>query len=206
MKLSEILHEDQLTELNLKHALAGAVLGAAVGAGAVGAAHHQAPTHKVVKQSQPQQEEFRVKKLTKLVLDKYHHNIKPQEAEKVVKLVIKHEKPTFSAEGLLALIGIESSFDKNAKSKLKADPAIGLTQIRPKLNGLNPTDIQGNVENKIKVTAVKMDHLVKRLGNEQDALHAYNVGIKNVLHPDREGAKLNPEYFKRWKSEINRYI
>jgi len=237
MRVSEIIIQEteQLDEIKLKHVLAGAVLGAAIGAGGAGHAHDKYEQHKKAAQVQQAEkakddtakkaadakkeaeanvakekadkdnaekaEKERIVKLVKIVDTKYKQNIKPAEAHKVVQLAIKHEKPTWKAEDLLALIGIESSFNKNAKSKMKTDPAIGLTQIRPAAWKLHAASLKDNIEKQITKTYDILDHNLKVLGNKEDALHAYNVGLENVKHPDREGAMSNPEYYQKWSKE-----
>ena len=230
MKVNEIIiqENEQLDEIKLRHVLAGAVLGAAIGAGGAGHAHDKYEQHK--KEVQVQQakekaakdkedvakkaakeksdkdsaakaEKERIEKLTKIVDEKYKHNVKPAEAHKIVTLAIKHEKAVWKAEDVLALIGIESSFKKDAKSNLKTDPAIGLTQIRPAAWRLNASSLKNNIEKQISKTYDILDHNLKVLGNKEDALHAYNVGLENVKHPDREGGVQNPEYYKKWSRE-----
>jgi soluble lytic murein transglycosylase-like protein len=218
MKVNDILQEDQLDEIKLRHVLAGAALGAAIGAGGVTKLHaDQKDTEKtrtvqvakdeakkeLTKKLTPAQEEqLRVKELTDSVLSKYKHNISAAEAEKVVKLAIKHETSNFTAEDILAQIGVESSFKKTAVSKLKKDPAVGYTQIRPKIWGMKANELSGSVEKQIKKTYEILDHYYQKLGNKEDAWHAYNVGITNFKR--KKG--LNPEYTKKIKRELTRYM
>jgi hypothetical protein len=235
MKVNELLEQEQIDEIKLRHVLAGAALGAALTTGGV-AGHEKYQAHKQevqAKQAQQSKEEAakkaekvkadaakkasdekaakekvakdaqsRVDKLTKKVLEKYKHNIKEPEAKKVVKSAIKHEQGDFKAEEMLALIGVESSFKKTAKSNLSNDKAVGLTQIRPKIWNLNATELSHNVDKQISKTYEILADYKKKLGNKEDAYHAYNIGLTNFRH--EKG--LNPAYPRKIKIELSRYM
>jgi soluble lytic murein transglycosylase-like protein len=232
MKLDEVLDQEQLDEIKLRHVLAGAALGAALTTGAV-TGHEKYQAHKHEVQAQQAKEDAtkkaakekadavkkasdekaakdkaakdaqdRVEELTKKVLEKYKSNIKPHEAKKVVKAAIKHEMGDFKAEDMLALIGVESSFKKTATSNLANDKAVGLTQIRPKIWNLNATELAHNVDKQISKTYEILADYKKKLGNKEDAYHAYNIGLTNFRH--EKG--LNPAYPRKIKTELSRYI
>jgi hypothetical protein len=66
---------------------------------------------------------------------------------------------------------------------------------------INPASLKTSIEKQIVKTYDILDHNLKVLGSKEAALHAYNVGLENVKHPDREGAMSNPEYYKKWARE-----
>ena len=210
MKLTEIIQEDQLDELKLKHVLAGAALAGAIAVGTVGhdtdVKAKQQVSGKITQvkltpaQLKAQEEKQRVEDLTQVVLDKYR--IAPGKAEEIVNLAIKYEKPVFpKAEELLAIIGIESSFNPNAKSNLKHDKAVGLTQVRPKIWGIHAADLKNNLDKQVKLGADILDKYNHKLGSKDKAVHAYNIGLTNMRH----GKGLNPGYVEKWKDELERY-
>jgi hypothetical protein len=210
MKLIEIIREDQLDEIKLKHVLASAALAGAIAAGTAGHSvdtqDKQHASGKITQaklspeQLKAQEEKQRVDDLTGDVLDKY--KIAKSKAKEIVKLAIKHEKPVFpKAEDLLAIIGIESSFNPNAKSNLKHDKAIGLTQIRPKIWGIHAADLKDNLDKQVSLSSDILYKYHHKLGSEDKAIHAYNVGLTNVRH----GTGLNPKYVEKWKTELKRY-
>ena len=211
MKLCEIVEIKQLDEIKLRHAIAGIALGATVGASVIynnnldnikaeKAREELSIQSKHGINSELEKSKIEIKKLLDVVLDKY--KINPIEAKKIVELTKKHESSTFpKAKDILAVIGIESSFDPKAKSNLKHDKAIGLTQIRPKIWGLHPSDINGNIDKQIKISSEILNKYYKLLGNKEAAIEAYNIGITNLKH----NKNLNPEYVNKWKSELKRY-
>lgn len=121
----------------------------------------------------------------------------------VIKFSHKYQKKSFPrAEDILAIVGIESSWDPTAKSNLKFDPAFGLTQIRPiawKKLIPNSSDLI-SVENQIKY-AVEILHLNYRLTkSKDDAIIAYNVGYGNWLN-----GNFGFDYLLKFKSELSKY-
>lgn len=204
MKISELIAEDQIDEGKLKQALAGATLAATIMSGGL---HHPTGTeHDTVMQSisakvtADVEKQVEIDNLKNLVLKKY--NIPAARAEEIVKLVLKHEKSDFpQAEDLLAIIGIESSFNPNAVSGLKHDKAVGLTQIRPAIWGITQGELKGNLDKQVGLGAKILNTYYKKLGSEEKAVHAYNVGLTNFKH--HRG--LNQAYVDKWKNEVNRY-
>jgi len=209
MKIVEIIQNDQLDEIKLKHVLAGAALVGAIATGNVNDAstqNKQQASGKITQvkltpaQIKAQEEKQRVAELTKTVLEKYR--ISPKKAEEIVGLAIKHEKTVFpKAEDLLAIIGIESSFDPNSISNLKHDKAVGLTQIRPKVWGIHAADLKDNLDKQVSLGADILDKYHRKLGSKDKAIHAYNVGLTNFRH----SKGLNPGYVLKWKNELERY-
>ena len=123
--------------------------------------------------------------------------------KEVVALSHKYQKKSFPrAEDILAIVGIESGWDPTAKSKLKFDPAVGLTQIRPiawKKIIPNSSDLI-SVENQIKYAA-EILHLNYRLTkSKDDAIIAYNVGYGNWLN-----GNFGFDYLLKFKNEVGKY-
>lgn len=212
MKLHEL---EQLDEIKLKHAIAGAALAAGLGAGTmhdqdtkqinlkvVSAEKRASEAEKTVSKAKIQAEKDRqdIQKLTDIVLDKY--KISSVQAKRIVELTKKHEDNVFpKAEDLLAVIGIESSFNPAARSHLKHDKAVGLTQVRPKIWGVKAKDLKGNIDKQIELASNILNKYYQKLGSKDKAIHAYNVGLTNVRH----NKGLNPEYVQKWKQELKRY-
>jgi soluble lytic murein transglycosylase-like protein len=208
MKLNEvILEQEQLDEIKLKHAIAGAALAASLAAGGVhkhdsdisNAKIEAAQKAEKAAKSEADKKTEAIQKLTDIVLDKY--DIPEEQAQKIVELTKKHESSIFKSEDLLAIIGIESSFQPNAKSNLKHDKAVGLTQVRPKIWGIKAKDLKGNLDKQIGLAAEILNKYYHKLGSKDKAVHAYNVGLTNVRH--HKG--LNPAYVTKWKQELKRY-
>ena len=111
-----------------------------------------------------------------------------------------YAKPDFpKQQDLLAVIAVESSFNPKAKSQLKSDPAIGLTQIRPKAWGykLYKVDL-ATIENQIKYGSEILTHNYKRVNDKSLALHAYNLGLTSILK-----GKRSKTYVVKYERELN---
>lgn len=191
MRSQEFLTEQQLEELNLKKAAAGGILALAA-ANTMLPSFNRAPveTPAAVKQVSPE-----VEALTKDVLKKY--KINPALAANIVELVKKHEHSVFpKARDLLAIIGIESSFNSKAISNLKKDPALGLTQIRPGVWGLNPSEFSQDIEQQISKSSEILAKYNKKLGDPKKAVHAYNIGLTSFQRGDQ-----NLPYVEKFEKE-----
>lgn len=200
MRYYEFAPTEQLDEFDLKKALAtGTIAAAAAVPSFLGKPAPVAPMASVAKQAVVKPPAG-VQELASIITSKY--KVDPALAAKVAALAKKHEKPVFPrAEDILAVIGIESSFNPNAVSGLRRDPAVGLTQVRPGIWGLNPAALKGNIEKQI-YTAVKiLDQYNQKLKNPEAALHAYNMGITAY----RQG-KTNPRYVEKFKNERKLYM
>jgi soluble lytic murein transglycosylase-like protein len=222
MKLNEIQDTEQLDEIKIRHALAGAALAASLSTVSVhqhdvqkakteisaaqakiDKAESEAKTAKTAAEKAKAEAEIEsalISKLTDIVLDKY--KIAPANAKHIVELVNKYADPVFpKAEDLLAIIGIESSFNPSAKSGLKHDKAVGLTQIRPKIWGIHAKNLRGHLDKQVELASDILNKYYQKLGSKDKAIHAYNVGLTNVRH----GKGLNPAYVTKWKAELKRY-
>lgn len=141
----------------------------------------------------------RTAKLAQAIIDKY--KVDSKFAVSVAALAQKYEKPTFpKAEDILAISGIESSFRPGAVSKLKVDPARGLMQIRPKIWKLKLSDLD-EIDEQIKHGVQILHNYYNKLGKEESAVHAYNIGITNFLN----NKGLNPRYVEKFKKELTLY-
>jgi soluble lytic murein transglycosylase-like protein len=210
MKLHEIaLTEDQLNEVKLRHALAAAGLAGSMALS--GASSHQAdqppPPPAQTQQVQTQQPVVApppapkndVETLTQAILDKY--DIDPRLAERVARAALKYEDDTFpKAEDLLAITGIESSFNPRSVSDLPRDPARGLMQVRPGVWNLSPKALS-TIDRQIKVGSTILHSYYEKLQSIPDAVHAYNIGLTNFRH----GTNLNPDYVEKFKEERKMY-
>lgn len=203
MKLIEIVElpptPTRLDELNLKQA----VVGGAFTLGTLMSPHmsqldpikHTTPTV-----SAEGREEMNQAMLANTILKKYR-GVSPQLAKNVVSLAQKYEKSSFpKADDILAIVGIESSFRPNVLSALKKDPAVGLMQVRPGIWELDPARLSSDIEYQIKSGAAILHKYYKLLGNAEDAVHAYNVGMGNF----RRG-KHNIKYVHKYKNEKQLY-
>lgn len=133
--------------------------------------------------------------LAKMLAKKYR--VSEELVQEVVDLAYKYESPDFpKAIDILAIIGVESSFDPSAKSQLKHDPAVGLMQVRPGIWNIKPSDL-ATVEQQIKHGSQILSHYYKKLGNAEDAVQAYNIGITNFNRGRR-----NERYVSKYRNLV----
>lgn len=139
--------------------------------------------------TQEQLEEFKKKTYVERIVMTYKAD--PVLAESVVDLAFKYGNDNFpTAQDILAIISIESSFRPHVKSKLKRDAAVGLTQIRPRVwKHLIPAGALTSIENQVKYSSMILTQYYNILGDEKHATNAYNVGLTS----HRRG-KWNPRY------------
>lgn len=188
MKVNEIfLSEEQLYEISLKHAVAAGALGASLMIGQVRNVNDkpvhatpvvQGPTEVVYPSRQQRKTVKEEDQLANFIAKKY--KVDPKFALQVIQLAHKYAKSTFpKAKDILAIAEIESSFDPNAVSGLRHDPAVGLLQIRPKIWGLDPGALQGEntIENQIATGADILHAYYRKLHDKYAAVAAYNVGL-----------------------------
>lgn len=131
------------------------------------------------------------------IVDRY--NIDRELAHSVAQAADNHQYADFpKAEDIIAIVAIESSFNPKAKSKLKKDPAYGLTQIRHQVwKKQIGNDDMSNVDNQIRHGAAILAHYYARTKNKDKAIMAYNVGITAALR-----GKKNEEYLRRYNHEL----
>lgn len=107
------------------------------------------------------------------------YRIDSQFAKQVVEFAHMYGNASFpTPKDILAIISIESSFNPTAKSKLKKDPAVGLTQIRPNVwkRLIKPGELT-STENQVKYAAMILTQYHAKLGDVTSAVNAYNVGL-----------------------------
>ena len=194
MKLNEVLTEEQLCEIDYKRALATGILGLA----AAGNFSYRLPSHiNPPKYTAPVRDD--AQELADRILKKY--KIDPRLALQVAKLAKRNERKDFpKAEDLLTIVGIESSFRPHAISKLKKDPAMGLTQIRPGVHKLDRVRLSGDIEHQMEQSAEILAKYHKHLKDKESAIIAYNVGPG-----DFKKGKFNQNYITKFKNERQMY-
>lgn len=134
--------------------------------------------------------------ITTAIKSKYK-GIGVDDIAKIFALAKKYEKPVFpKAADILAIVGIESSYKKEATSNLKTDPAKGVMQVRPKTWGITAKDL-ATLEQQIKFGSSVLGKYYDNLKDEDKAVHAYNVGITNF----KRGTGLNPSYVDKFHKE-----
>lgn len=139
--------------------------------------------------------------LKRTILSKF--NVADDKVDEIVNAAIKHSHPVFpQAHHLLALAGIESSFNDKAVSKLRYDPAVGLTQIRPKVWNIHPKELS-TIDGQIKHGAHILQMYHTKTGDPDSAVQAYNVGITNFNRGKMRDA--SNRYLAKFKNELSRY-
>jgi hypothetical protein len=131
------------------------------------------------------------------------HRIDSVSATQIVDLAYKYQDDTFPrAHDIVAIIGIESEFKSKAKSKLRHDPAIGLTQIRPKAwsHVIKRSELS-TIEGQVKYGAYILHAYYKSLENKENAVVAYNIGLKAFRRGDD-----SPNYLTKYRREYGNYI
>ena len=210
MKLQE-LQPEQLDEIKLRHAAAAAAAAAAIGtATPVDAPHgmrgsntpivrsYEEPPPK--KEEEPQKElDPHVENLVGIITKKYR-DADPALVREIVELAHKYERETFpKAQDILAVIGVESRFDPEAKSGLRTDPALGLMQVRPGVWKLEPEDLE-DMENQVKIGSDILAHYYRRYRDKRTTLMAYNAGPTG-----KEESEHAPIYADKVMNELRLY-
>lgn len=195
--LAQELEEGKIKNAALAVATAGALLGGSVQQ----TAHNTSMPNKNIIQSIKKPAQKTSDDLKKVILAKF--NVDDSKANQIVHAAIKHSHPVFpQAQHLLALAGIESSFNDKAVSKLKNDPARGLTQIRPMVWNIPPKELS-TIDGQIKHASNILKTYHEKLGDPDKAIAAYNIGITNLnLGKKRDAAQ---RYLTKFKNELNRY-
>ena len=209
MKVHEILPET-LEERALGRALATGIVGAAM-AMAPGRVDPSTPAQPVQTSTrqisqhdqgppEPSREELQQRQITTEIADRIakRYSVEVELASRIVELAHRHEDPVFpTAKDILAVVGIESSFNPDAVSRLRRDPALGLMQVRPGKWDLEPSDLE-DIEDQIKHGALILKQYYRRLGDRDAAVQAYNIGLHNF----RQG-QTNPRYLTKYQRELN---
>lgn len=133
------------------------------------------------------------------------YKVDPKLVKDVIKFAYKYEHETFPrAKDILAIVGIESSWNPRAVSNLKKDPAVGLTQIRPgvwkDIVG-SRTALMQSIEHQIKSAAYILHWNFKQTKNPDHAIIAYNAGIGAFGRGEFTDNYLNK--FKRERQSFN---
>ena len=212
MKIREVLPQEQLDEKSLKHALAAGILGTSLAMpGAITdkapPSSYERPQDEISTTARQTSDPFKPEinipaptfakraKLATQIAAKYR--VDKELVQQVVDLAYQYQDETFpKAEDILAIIGVESSFNPNSRSSLKRDPAVGLMQVRPGVWNINPKDLT-SIEAQIKYGAAILKRYYKKLGNVEDAIQAYNVGITRF----RRGTR-NTRYVTKYQQEL----
>ena len=208
MKLYEIIPEAQLDESAWRNALAAGVLGvSALSPSAVSKStppSYEQPSDEVVahgRQSDaPNFDEFepdiphpkdqiRRDQLVNIIAK--HYRVDRDLVGEVVDLAFKYEDPVFpKAKDILAVVGVESSFNPDSVSNLRRDPARGLMQVRPGIWNIDPEHLD-DTENQIKYGVGILQRYYKRLKDPEAALQAYNLGITSYRRGERNQRYVN---------------
>lgn len=215
MKLHEVLPHKQLDEKSLKHALAAGIVGTSLAMpGAVTDKQppsHERPKEEVVatakRTSDPFKPELNIPspnlvqrtELAKSIAKKYRVDL--DLVQQVVNLAYEYQDPEFpKAEDILAIIGVESSFNPESRSGLRKDPALGLMQVRPGIWNLNPKELE-SMESQIKYGTIILKRYYNKLGNAEDAIQAYNLGLTKF----RRGGR-NTRYVAKYQRELEHNV
>ena len=191
----------ELQEGNLRNIAVSIGAAAAIAGTSMLAPVSDAPKHQVVIDDAIKKVPNEVSKFAGTILDKF--KIDPDKAHEIAKSAIKHSDPVFpQTHHLLALAGIESSFNDKAVSKLKFDQAIGLTQIRPKIWNIHPDELS-TIDGQMKHAAHILKSYHQKTGSIESAVKSYNVGITNF----RRGKQYNAanRYLTKFNNELSRY-
>lgn len=218
MKLSEIHEQEQLDEKALRKAAAAAALaGTLAMPGAMSADKIEQPEPQKAQQKaeKPKDEISAIAKRMKLVwpdeLDipapnlvqrvelakkiAKEYRVDTELVQDVVNLAYKYQDKEFpKAEDILAIIGVESSFNPDSKSALKRDPAVGLMQVRPGIWNIEPGDL-ATIEGQIKHGVDILRKYYRKTGSADDAVQAYNLGITSFRRGNR-----NPRYVDKYRN------
>lgn len=217
MKVCEILHKDQLDESAWRNALAAGVLGvSALSPSAITKSsppeyerpsdemvvhgkRSNAPNMEVNPKIEPPGRSLQRQEMARSIARTYRVGL--DLSQEVVNLAFKLEDKVFpKAEDILAVIGIESSFNPDSVSSLRSDPARGLMQVRPGVWNLDLDSFQ-DVESQIKNGVAILKHYYRKTGNREDTLHAYNIGLTRF----RRGGR-NSRYVAKVQHERGQYI
>jgi hypothetical protein len=210
----EILEMEQLDEITLKQAITAGMVGATTLAPQT-SPNPVTQERPAIVQKAPEQSpslsppHLRMKsrvwdtwrsneQLSTEIATKY--KIDKENAAQIVKVARKNAHADFpTTEDILAIIGIESSFQSSAKSQLKRDPALGLMQVRANVWKIPPRelfDVERNIEHGTRILRL----YYKKLKSKGAAIQAYNVGIGNL-----KKGRGNETYLRKHQIERSNY-
>jgi Transglycosylase SLT domain len=197
----KILESEQIDEGFLKNAAMAATL---AGAGLM-ANHisHDKPVENPIHHMDVQRAGGVISKDSMASSISSRYKIDRSTANEIVDAAHRHAAPNGAfpqAHHLLALAGVESSMHPFAKSKLRHDPAIGLTQIRPKATGIHKTEL-ASIDGQMKHTSQILQKLHSKFGNPSDAFASYNVGVTAHLQ-----GRTNHNYAPKIFAELKHYV
>lgn len=163
----------------------------------------QLPTVQLVDQSVVKHK-IEQRAITKMVAARY--KIDHALARDIVSTAFKYERQHFpKAIDIIAIIGIESAFRPHAKSALKTDPAIGLTQVRPGAwsHKIAKSELH-TIDGQIRIGADILSHYYTKLdGNKSGAIGAYNVGLRGYV--ERKNPAAVNRYVAKYTREVANY-
>ena len=198
---------NQIVTQDLEEGKIANAIGSLAVAGALVAGIHStitSPGPDATKQVQGKVSNYNLSKdhLLSTIKTKFKH-VDDEKASHIVDMAMKYSHPVFpKAHDILAISGIESSFNEKAKSKLKRDPAVGLMQVRPAVWGIDRKEFS-TIEGQIKHGAHILRHYYEKTGSRESAIKAYNVGLTNFNKGKQQDAA--SRYLDKFKSEVSRY-
>jgi hypothetical protein len=195
MRFKEFIKEDteQLNEINFKQAATAGLIGAASLFG--GNAMSMTP-----------QEQYRLDMANAIA---HHYRINPDQAKEIVDAAHSEAEPVFpKAHDLLALTGVESSFNPNARAKaagpktqarIKTDTPYGLLQVRPGIWKL-PSDALSTIKGQMHHGKEVLKYYYKKFhGDKEAAMNAFHMGETDFR---KHGA--SPVYTQKYYAELER--
>lgn len=206
MKLHEIYEDAQTLEEGI---IQRAIAAAALVVGSLGTNTADAPTispemrQKHAVAALEMRKGAEMQRLAQAAASRYRVDV--EMVKEIVKSAHKHADPVFpTATDILSVIGVESSFNPNAVSKLKRDPARGLMQVRPGVWDL-PDDALNTIDGQIKAGVDVLKQYYSKYKTREAALHAFNVGETMHRKAMRGKAPGNPRYVPKVEREREFY-
>ena len=132
---------------------------------------------------------FEVNEVKPYIIEKY--GVDELLYSKVLYVAHANSGEIFTAKDILAIIGIESSWNPKAKSK---HGAYGLTQIIPKY-----WKVDHKVETQVETTYKILREYYTELNNKNNTIIAYNCGINNFKR-----GKCGTSYLNKYKQELKK--
>jgi soluble lytic murein transglycosylase-like protein len=144
---------------------------------------------------------FSPDQIKSVILDKF--SVPEKKLQTIVNAAQKHGKDSFpKAHHLMAIAAIESTFNEKAKSKLRFDPAVGLMQVRPKINNIGRKELT-TIDGQIKHGSHILHQLYQKTGSVEAAVKSYNIGL--TAHLSGKQKEAANRYFDKFTTELARY-